>query len=113
LPSDLRRELSLKATEAVRSRLLSCAPPHLFEEIRSAVAAVSAEVKREMSKVRDFTMAKRFVASLNAKGELNEAALLGFRRALSLKLGAAPIDSSAEPVQYSVTPKDHADGRFK
>jgi uncharacterized protein (DUF2336 family) len=80
LPSDLRRELLLKATEAVRSRLLSCAPPHLFEEIRSAVASASAGVKREMSKVRDFTMAQRFVASLNAKGELNEAALFGFAK---------------------------------
>jgi uncharacterized protein (DUF2336 family) len=80
LPSDLRRQLLLNATDVVRSRLLSRAPPHLFEEIRSAVASVSAGVKREMFKVRDFTMAKRFVASLNAEGELNEAALFRFAR---------------------------------
>jgi uncharacterized protein (DUF2336 family) len=80
LPSDLRQELLHNATEAVRSRLLSRAPPHSFEEIRSAVAAVSAGAEREMSTVRDFTMAKRLVARLNAKGELNEATLFGFAR---------------------------------
>jgi len=78
LPSELRQRLLRNATEAVRSRLLSRAPPHLFEEIRSAIAAVSAGVNREMSKVHDFTTAKRLVALLNDKGELNEATLFGF-----------------------------------
>lgn len=80
LPSDLRNQLLRNATEAVRSRLLSRAPPHVFEEIRSAIAAVSANVNREMSKVRDFTAAKRFVALLKENGELNEATLFGFAR---------------------------------
>ncbi|WP_291686815.1 DUF2336 domain-containing protein [Bradyrhizobium sp.] len=80
LPSDLRRELLSHATEAVRSRLLSRAPPHLFEEIRDAIAAVSAGVNREMAKARDFASAKRLVALLRSKGELNEAALFGFAK---------------------------------
>lgn len=80
LPSDLRRELLSHATEAVRSRLLSRAPPHLFEEIRNAIAAVSAGVNREMSKARDFASAKRLVALLSGKGELSEAALFGFAK---------------------------------
>ena len=50
LPSELRQQLLRNATEAVRSRLLSRAPPHLFEEIRSAIAAASAGVNREMSR---------------------------------------------------------------
>jgi uncharacterized protein (DUF2336 family) len=50
LPLELRQELLRNATETVRSRLLSRAPPHLFEEIRSAIAAVSAGANREMSK---------------------------------------------------------------
>jgi uncharacterized protein (DUF2336 family) len=78
LPAELRRQLLREATEVVRSRLLSRAPPHLFEEIRSAVAAASAGVNREMSRVRDLTAAKRFVALLKDKGALNEAALFGF-----------------------------------
>jgi Uncharacterised protein conserved in bacteria (DUF2336) len=60
LPSELRQQLLRSATEAVRSRLLSRASPHLFEEIRSAIAAVSAGVNREMSKVRDFAAAQRW-----------------------------------------------------
>ena len=80
LPSELRRELLSQATEAVRSRLLSRAPPHLFEEIRSAIAAVSASANREMSKAHDFAAAKRLVAVLRDRGELDEAALFSFAK---------------------------------
>jgi hypothetical protein len=80
LPSELRQQLLHNATEAVRSRLLSRAPPHLFEEIRSAIAAVSVGVNREMSRARDFTAARRLVALLNDNGELTEATLLGFAK---------------------------------
>jgi uncharacterized protein (DUF2336 family) len=81
LPLELRRQLLRNATDAVRSRLLSRAPPDIFEEIRSAIAAVSTGIDREMSVVRDFTTAKRFVAQLHAKGELNGATLFGFAKA--------------------------------
>jgi uncharacterized protein (DUF2336 family) len=80
LPPELRQQLLRNATEAVLSRLLSRAPPDIFEEIRSAIAAVAAGVNREMSKVRDFTAARRFVALLNDKGELKEATLFGFAK---------------------------------
>ncbi len=80
LPPALRDQLLRKATEAVRARLLSRAPPHIFEEIRTAIAAVAAGVNRDMSRTHDFTAAKRFVTLLNDKGELDEAALLGFAR---------------------------------
>jgi uncharacterized protein (DUF2336 family) len=80
LPSHLREQLLRDATEAVRSRMLSRAPPHIFEEIRSAIAAVSAGVNREMSRVRSFAAAKQIVALLEDNGELNEAALFGFAR---------------------------------
>jgi uncharacterized protein (DUF2336 family) len=80
LPPELRHQLLSRATEAVRARLLAHAPPHVFEEIRSAIAAVATGVNREMSKARDFTAAKRFVTLLNANGELNEATLLGFAK---------------------------------
>jgi uncharacterized protein (DUF2336 family) len=78
LPSALRHQLLSDATEEVRSRLLLRAPPHVFEEIRRAIAAVSAGVNREMSKARDFAAAKLFVAQLKDNGELNEATLFGF-----------------------------------
>jgi hypothetical protein len=80
LPSELRHQLLRNATEAVRARLLSRAPPHLFEEIRGAIAAVAGGVNREMSRVRDFAAAKKFVALLNDNGELDEATLFGFAK---------------------------------
>jgi hypothetical protein len=80
LPSDLRRRLLRSATDAVRTRLLSRAPPDLFDEIQSAIAAVTVGVEREMSGVRDFEGAKRAIANLKATGQLNEATLLSFAR---------------------------------
>lgn len=80
LPSELRRQLLRNATEAVRSKLLARAPPHLFEEIRSAIATVSTGVHREMSRVHDFVSARHLVARLSDKGELNEATLFGFAK---------------------------------
>jgi uncharacterized protein (DUF2336 family) len=80
LPSELRQRLLGRATEAVRTKLLSRAPPHLFEEIRNAIAATAASADREMSRVHDFTAATLFVARLAEKGELNEAALSAFAR---------------------------------
>jgi uncharacterized protein (DUF2336 family) len=80
LPSDLRRELLRSATDAVRARLLSRAPPHLFEEIQAAIASVAAGVDRDMSGARDFAGAERAIANLKAAGQLNEAVLSGFAR---------------------------------
>ncbi|MEH2505428.1 MULTISPECIES: DUF2336 domain-containing protein [unclassified Bradyrhizobium] len=80
LPAEQRRQLLQNATEAVRTRLLSRAPPHLFEEIRNAIAAASTGASREMSRTRDFTAARRFVAALAKHGKLNEPALLAFAR---------------------------------
>jgi uncharacterized protein (DUF2336 family) len=80
LPSELRHQLLRNATDAVQTRLLSRAPPHLFEEIRNAIAAVAAGVDREMSRVRDFNAARRFVTTLKERGELNEATLFDFAK---------------------------------
>ena len=80
LPSALRRQLLSSATEAVRARLLSRAPSHLFEEIRNAIATAAAGADREMSRVRDFGAARRFVARLAEAGELDEATLFEFAR---------------------------------
>src|SRR5207253_2787504 len=64
LPKELRRQLLHSASEAVRSRLLSRAPPHLFEEIRGAIATAVAGADREMSRTHDFAAARRYVAPL-------------------------------------------------
>jgi uncharacterized protein (DUF2336 family) len=81
LPPELRSTLLREATDVVRTRLLSRAPPFLFEEIRAAVAAASAGAEREMSRARDFAAAKILIARLKKEGRLNERALLGFAQA--------------------------------
>lgn len=80
LPADLRQRLLVSATEAVRTKLLSRAPPHLFEEIRSAIATAAAGADRVMSRGGDFAAARKFVAKLKQTSELNEAVLAGFAR---------------------------------
>lgn len=80
LPPQLRQQLLRKATEAVRKKLLSRAPPHMFEEIRDAITAAAASASREMSKGRDFTAARRFVAKLKENGELDETRLCALAR---------------------------------
>ena len=78
LPKELRTRLLRGATEAVRTRLLSRAPPYLFEEIRAAVAAASGVTERELSRERDFAGARKLIAELKKDGALTEAMLLGF-----------------------------------
>lgn len=80
LPIELRRQLLRSATDTVKARLLSQAPPHLFEEIRNAVSAASAETDRELSQDRDFETAKLLMARLQKDGRLSEATLLGLAR---------------------------------
>jgi uncharacterized protein (DUF2336 family) len=80
LSAELRNRLIAAATEAVRTRLLARAPAHLFEDIRSAIVAVSAGVSRKMSAVHDFAAAVRRMRTLRESGELSEATLLEFAR---------------------------------
>ena len=80
LPLDLLRQLLLRATEAVRSRLLSRTPPEFQEEMRQALSKAAEAVNREASKPRDFHAAKAFVGLLREKGELDENTLFEFAR---------------------------------
>jgi uncharacterized protein (DUF2336 family) len=78
MPAELRARLLRSATEAVRERLLSRAPSYLFEEIRAAISVASGGVERELSRERDFTMAKALIAHLKSEGKLNAASLSSF-----------------------------------
>jgi uncharacterized protein (DUF2336 family) len=80
LPLDLLRQLLLRATEAVRSRLLSRTPPEFQEEVQRALANAAEAVDQESSKPRDFRAAQAFVELLRKKGELNEGTLFEFAR---------------------------------
>ena len=104
LPPEIRHQLLRQATDTVRSRLLSRAPPHLFEEIRNAIAATSAGADREMSAVHDFGAAKRLIARLRENGELNEAALLAFARARKYEETVAALAELSQSTLEVVRP---------
>jgi uncharacterized protein (DUF2336 family) len=112
LPIRLLRELLLKATEAVRARLLSLATPENRDEIKRVLSTISSEVSLEVTAPRDFNKAWEFVLSMQKKNELNEAALLQFANArkyeemvatLSLLCGASI--EIIKPVMKSVKPE--------
>jgi uncharacterized protein (DUF2336 family) len=104
LPSEQRRRLLRSATDAVRTRLLSRAPRHLFEEIQNAIAAVTAGVEREMSGVRDFEGAKRAIAYLEATGQLSEATLLSFARQRRYEEAVAALAALSESTVEVIRP---------
>lgn len=104
LPPELRRRLLRSATDAVRTRLLSRAPPHLFEEIQSAMAAVTVGVERQMSVVRDFEGAKRAIANLKATSQLNEATLLNFARQRRYEETVAALAALSESTVEVIRP---------
>jgi len=81
IPLNILRQLLLRATEAVRSRLLSRMPAEFQEEMQRALSAAAEMVDRESSKPRDFRAAIALVTLLAKKSELDERTLFEFARA--------------------------------
>jgi uncharacterized protein (DUF2336 family) len=81
LPIRLLRELLLKATEAVRSRLISLANPEAHDAIKQVLLSISSQVTQEATAPRDFEKALQFVGSLQNDNQLNETVLLEFAKA--------------------------------
>jgi uncharacterized protein (DUF2336 family) len=73
---ELFRKLLLRATEAVRARLLSSVKPERQAELRFILAKISKSAQQTIS--RDYTDAKNAVESMQRANRLNEAALLLF-----------------------------------
>ena len=98
VPLRLLRQLLLRATEAVRNRLLSLSNSENHEEIRRVLATITNEVSHEVTAPRDFAKASQLVLLMHRNNQLNEAALLDFANtrkyeetvaALSLLCGAS------------------------
>jgi uncharacterized protein (DUF2336 family) len=77
------RELLLRATEAVRSRLLALASPESRDRVQQVSAAISDHTQHEagLQSERDYATAHARVLEMNKKGELTETAILGFAKA--------------------------------
>ena len=97
IPLRLLRELLLKATEAVRNRLLAVAAPEAREKIQHAIAKISNEVGREATASRDFTQAQHGILQMKKEGRLNEDALMEFasRRLYEQTVAALAMLSTA------------------
>jgi len=82
IPIKLFRELLLRATEAVRSRLLASARPENREKIQSILAAISEDSQRQVSveNERKYADAHAHVLALKNKGELNEGVFFEFAK---------------------------------
>jgi Uncharacterised protein conserved in bacteria (DUF2336) len=78
IPPRFLHELLQRATEAVRNRILSLAPPETRDEIKRVIAEIARSVGNSAVAKRDFTYAEGVVLTLEKSGKLNEDALLEF-----------------------------------
>jgi uncharacterized protein (DUF2336 family) len=97
IPLRLLRDLLLKATEAVRTRLLALAPPETRDQIQRTLSKISNEVSREATASRDFAQAQQGILLMRKEGRLDESALLEFanRRLYEQTVVALAMLSSA------------------
>ena len=77
---ELFQDLLLRATDEVRTRLLSSVSADKQDVIRRVLANVSSEIGREAPRARNIEDAKRLVQMMQETGRLNEAELLTFAR---------------------------------
>ncbi len=78
IPLRILRELLLKATDAVRAKLLAHAPPETRDEVQRVLGKITNEVTREATASRDFTRAQQNILQMKKEGRLDEAALTEF-----------------------------------
>lgn len=77
LPIKYLRDLLQRATEAVRARLATIAPPELQAEIKRILATITSKAAPAVPK-RDFSLAEAAVKRMKGLNELNDAAIARF-----------------------------------
>ena len=78
IPLALLKQLLMRATNLVRSRLLAAADSEKQKEIQEAMMSVAEELGLGAFGYRDLAAAEGIVKRLNREGKLNERVLLGF-----------------------------------
>jgi uncharacterized protein (DUF2336 family) len=83
VPLRLFRELLLRATEAVRQRLMALAGPESRNQIQQVLAAISEDAQHEagFQNEHDYAQAHARAMAMRAAGELNEAAIFELAKA--------------------------------
>lgn len=107
IPLSLLKQLLMRATNLVRSRLLASADAEKQKQIQDAMMLVAEELGLGAFGYRDLAAAENIVKRLNREGKLNERVLVGFAQqkkfdevsaTLSLFCGA-PVDFVAGLLQ--------------
>ncbi len=110
LPPRLLRPLLLKATAAVRARLVAVAPAETRDVIQQMLSEISKEVYLEIAPPRDFGHALETINSMQKQGTLNEATLLAFANARSYEETVAALgalcSTSVEFIEPLITSTD-------
>jgi uncharacterized protein (DUF2336 family) len=78
IPPRMLRQLLERATDTVRKRILTLAPPETRGEIQRVITDVSAAIGKAAGTQRDFREAERLVQDLEEVGQLNESAFMEF-----------------------------------
>ena len=78
LPLKFLRDLLRRATNEVRARLVSIAPPELQEEIKRILKTIAGAAGTETTSARDFSRAEKLVKLLKDLKELDDAAVIKF-----------------------------------
>jgi hypothetical protein len=83
VPLRLFRELLLRATEAVRARLVALAGPENRSHIQHVLAAISEDAQHEANRQsdKDYAAAHARVTAMRNAGKLDEAAVFDFAKA--------------------------------
>lgn len=104
IPLNLLKELLIRATNLVRSRLLAAADPEKQQQIQEAMMAVAEELGLGAFGYRDLAAAEGVVKRLNREGKLNERVLLGFAQQKKFDEVSATIALfSSAPVDFVAT----------
>src|ERR1700733_2082716 len=83
VPLQLFRKLLLRATEAVRERLLALAGPESREHIQRVLATISTQLGREarIYQAQDYAQAQGVVRAVQKAGQLDESMVVEFIQA--------------------------------
>jgi hypothetical protein len=85
------RDLLQRATDAVRAKLASIAPPELQEEIRRVLSNIAAKARGEDGPARDFSRAEGVVRRMKGLNELNDTAIKNFAESKKFEEVAAAL----------------------
>ena len=108
LPIKFLRDLLQRATDAVRAKLASIAPPELQDEIKRVLTTIASAARGESPPARDFSQAEAAVRRMKGLNELNDAAIGSFAKykkfdevaaALALLNNSAPTELMAKVLE--------------